>query len=88
MLWNNSGWEILQKHNPPLFSIPVPFQVLLCLLRCPKSVLIIAQMWDFFPTKLYLYYQLNLFTHPNGCQMQRFVFLLLTYARVVLVTKG
>jgi len=48
MLWDNSGWEILQKHNPLLFPIPVPFQVLLCLLRYPKSMLIIARMWDFF----------------------------------------
>lgn len=25
----------------------------------------------FFSTKLYWYYQFNLFIHPNGCQMQR-----------------
>lgn len=48
MLWYNSRWEILQKYDALLFSILMPFQFFLCLLRYPKSMLIIAQMWDFF----------------------------------------
>lgn len=71
MLWYNSGWEILQKHDTLLFSILMPFQVFLCLLRYPKSMLIIAQMWEIFFAKLYWHYQLRLFIHPNGCQLQR-----------------
>lgn len=89
MLWYNSRWEILQKYDALLFSILMPFQFFLCLLRYPKSLLIIAQMWDFFFHQIILTLSAQFFYSSKWLPAaERFVFLLLTYARLRLVAKG
>lgn len=88
MLWDNSGWEILQKHNPLIFN-PHALSGFALFAEIPKKHANYCTDVGFFPHQIILILSAQFIYASKWLpDAERFAFLLLTYAGVGLVTKG